>query len=117
MVVKIHPWRITWRYLIVFAIVFIIAFFACFGVFFDIGDSGITVASFGISQGIFIGVAVVSFVLLYLLALNGQKYIIESKYFIVKRLAREYQYDYSSILFVDKEQSEKKKMVIIFTIS
>ncbi len=115
MVVKIHPWRITWRYLLVFLIIFAIAFSASFNVFFLPGEGGVYVRPFSASQGIFIGVFVLLFVVTYLMALFGQRYIIEDKYFIVKRLSKEYQYDYSSIIFIDKEQSKKKKMVIIFT--
>ena len=115
MVVRIHPWRITWRYLLIFAILFAVTFSACFNVFFLPGEGGIYVRPFGLSQGIFIAAFGVLFLATYLMALFGQRYIIEDKYFIVKRLTKEYQYDYSSIIFLDVEQSKKKKMVIIFT--
>ena len=115
MVVRIHPWRITWRYLIVFAILFAVTFSASFNLFFLPGEGGILIRPFGVAQGVFFGAFFVLFLVTYLMALFGQRYIIEDKYFIVKRLAKEYQYDYSSIIFLDVEQSKKKKMVIIFT--
>ena len=115
MVVRIHPWRITWRYLVVFSILFVVTFAASFNIFFLPGEGGLYVRPFGLSQGIFIGAFAILFTVTYLLALFGQCYIIEDKYFIVKRLGKEFQYDYSSIIFFDEEQSKKKNMVIIFT--
>ncbi len=115
MVVKIHPWRITWRYLVVFGVIFTIAFFASFRLFFITDAGGVSVRPFGASQGIFIGAFASLFLVVYLMALLGQKYIIEDKYFVVKRMNKEWQYDYSSIIFFDKEESIRKKMVIIFT--
>lgn len=115
MVVRIHPWRITWRYLLVFAIIFVITFSASFRLFFLPGEGGLYVRPFGLPQGMFIGAFFILFLVTYLLALLGQKYIIEDKFFIVKRLSKEFQYDYANIIFIDIEQSKKKKMVIIFT--
>lgn len=115
MVVRIHPWRITWRYLVVFTIIFAVAFSASFSLFFLPGDGGLYVRPFGASQGIFIGVFFILFVVTYLMTLLGQKYIIEDKFFIVKRMGKEWIYDYSSIIFFDKEESIRRKMVIIFT--
>lgn len=115
MVVRIHPWRITWRYLLVFVILFAITFSASFNLFFLPGEGGVYIRPFGLPQGVFLGAFFILFLVTYLMALLGQSYIIEDKYFIVKRLTKEYQYDYSSIIFLDVEQSKKKKMVIIFT--
>ena len=115
MVVRIHPWRITWRYLIAFGIIFLVAFGSCFNLFFTRTEAGLTLRPFGVSQGVFIAAFAILFLITYLMALWGQRYIIEDKYFIVKRLTKEYQYDYSSIIFCDIEESKKKNMVIIFT--
>ena len=116
MVLKIHPWRITWRYLLVYIVILAIAFGSCFSIFFKVDENGsISFASFGVSHGIFIAVFVGLFIATYLMALFGQKYIVEDKYFIVKRLTREYQYDYSNIIFIDVDQSKRKNMVILFT--
>ena len=116
MVLKIHPWRITWRYLIIFAIVLGIAFASCFSIFFSIDENGaVSLAAFGSSQGIFIGVFVALFLSTYLMAMKGQYYIVEDKYFTVKRLKKEYIYDYASIIFVDVEESKRKNMVILYT--
>lgn len=116
MVLKIHPWRITWRYLLVYIVILAIAFGSCFSIFFKVDENGsISFASFGISQGIFIAIFAGLFIATYLMALFGQKYIVEDKYFIVKRLTREYQYDYSNIVFIDIEKSKRKNMVILFS--
>ena len=115
MVVRIHPWRITWRYLLVFTVIFAISFSASFNLFFIPGDGGVYIRPFGAPQAIFISIFFILFVVTYLMALLGQKYIIEDKFFTVKRMGKEWSYDYSSIIFFDKEQSLKKNIAIIFT--
>ena len=49
------------------------------------------------------------------MAMLGQSYVIEDKYFAVRRLKKEYVYDYNSIIFIDFEASKRKKMVILYT--
>ena len=115
MVVRIHPWRITWRYLLVFTIIFGIAFASSFSLFFVVADGQVYARPFETGQAIFVGVFAITFLATFLMALFGQYYIIEDKYFIVKKLGKEYVYDYSSIIFVDINESKRKKMLIIFT--
>ena len=116
MIVRIHPWRVTWRYLLVYFIVFVIAFVSAISMFFALDANGNVIwREFGISQGIFIAVFAVLFLTTYLMAIRGQYYIIENKYFIVRRLRKEYVYDYSNIIFLDVDESKRKKMVIFYT--
>ncbi len=42
-------------------------------------------------------------------------YIVEDKYFIMKKFGKEYQFDYANIEFIDIEESQKKKMVIFYS--
>ena len=49
------------------------------------------------------------------MAMLGQSYVIEDKYFAVRRLKKEFVYDYASVIFIDFEASKKKKMVILYT--
>lgn len=116
MIAKIHPWRITWRYLTVFVIVFVIAFASCLTMFFALDEFGnVIFRPFGVSQGVFFGVFGALFLTTYTMAMRGQYYIIEDKYFIVRRLRKEIVYDYASIVFIDVDRSEKKKMIIFYT--
>ena len=51
----------------------------------------------------------------YIMSLRSYYYVIESKYFVLKRFTKEYQFEYKNIEFIDIEESKKKKMVIIYT--
>lgn len=116
MVVRIHPWRITWRFLIVFLILFIVIFFSCFSLFFEVeSGSSVHVKPFSTSHALFIAIFITIFASSYVMALIGQAYVIEDKYFVVRRLRKEYVYEYKSIIFVDIEASKRKKMVILYT--
>ena len=116
MVVRIHPWRITWRFLLVYLIVFAIAFASCFSIFFSIDEYGtVHFNPFGGSQIVFLIIAGGLFVFTYILALIGQSYVIEDKYFTVRRLKKELVFEYKNIIFVDINESKRKKMVILYT--
>lgn len=116
MIVRIHPWRVTWRYLVVYFIILAITFVSTLSMWFSLDENGkVIFNSFGVSQGIFIAVFGALFIATYLMAMRGQYYIIENKYFIVRRLRKEYVYDYSSIVFIDVNESKRKGMVIFFT--
>ena len=116
MVVRIHPWRITWRFLVVFAILLAVTFLACVSLFFGV-DSGssVYVKPYSTSHTLFIIIFATLFVSTYVMSMLGQSYVIEDKYFAVRRLKKEFVYDYASIIFIDFEASKRKKMVILYT--
>ncbi len=116
MKVKISWWRITWRYVLIFLVLFALAFFSASSLFFTFGDSGELVpVEWGPAQTIFIAVFVGLFAAIYVLALFGFSYIIEDKFFIVKRMGKEITFDYSNIEFIDINESKRKKMVIFYS--
>ena len=116
MKLRVNLWSITWRYLLVFFIIFAIAFSTSFNLFFTVNENRqIVGAGFGTPQIIFVVVFAGLFVGTYLAAVFGFYYIVEDKFFVVKRLGTEQQYDYSNIEFIDIETSRKKNQVIFFT--
>ena len=115
MKLRIGVWRVTWRYLIVLVVVLAIAFGSCFGVFFSVDDSGSIIFNpFGTSQIMFIAISLSLALIIYFVAIFGFSYIIEDKYFVVKRLKKEIAYDYKNIEFIDIETSKRKKQVIFY---
>ncbi len=117
MKVRVHWWRITWRYLLVTLIVAIIMFAAFFYLFLSIDQTTGEVKwiSFGAPQIIVLVFTFGFLVFGYISSLRSYYYVIEDKYFIMKRLTKEMQFDYKNIEFIDIEESKKKKMVIIYT--
>lgn len=115
MKLKIDLWRLTWRYLIIFLVIFLLGFGACSTLFFQLDESGRLVATpFGAAQIAFIIVFIGLFAMTYLLTIFGFYYVVEDKYFIVKRMGKEIQFDYKSIEYIDVETSRKKKKVIFY---
>ena len=115
MKLKIGVWRITWRYLVVFLVIFLIAFGTCFSVFFEITDTGVVPREFGSSQIIFLVIFFGIFIVTYILSLIGFYYVVEDKYFSVKKFGKEITYDYQNIEFIDIETSKRKKQVIFYS--
>ena len=48
-------------------------------------------------------------------ALSSYYYVCESKYFIMRRFGKEYEFDYKNIEFIDIELSKKKNKVIFYS--
>ncbi len=117
MKVRIDTWRVTWRFLIVYLIIVIIAFVSFMGLFFkfDLENHIVTPAEFGTGQIIFLVALGVVFIVTYIPTITCFYYIIEDKYFIQKRIGKDYQFEYKNIVYIDIEQSEKKKMVIFYS--
>ena len=78
-------------------------------------DHGIIFKPWGASQTIFVVIFGVIFVATYIPSVTSFYYIIEDYHFIMKRVGKDYQYDYKNIEFIDIEKSKKKKMVIFYS--
>ena len=116
MVYRVSAWRITWRFLIAYFVILIIAFLASFGAFFTIDDSGVfIVKELGASQIIFISIFAALFLITYIPSLRCFYFVVEDKYFILKRVGKDYQFDYANIEFIDVEESERKGMIIFYS--
>lgn len=117
MKLRIGTWRITWRFLLIYFVITIIVLLAATGLYFDIDfENGVwTPKAFGFSQIFLIAILGVVFVITYVSSLLFYYYIIEDKYFIMKRFGKEIQFEYKNIEFIDVERSKRKGMVIFYS--
>lgn len=117
MKLRVHPWRLIWRFLVALAVIYAVAFGAFISMFFTIDFSTWTFTPVVwdyrqplVLAGIFvIGVAA------FIPSLTSTYYMVGSNSFIMKRYGKEYEFDYKNIEFIDIETSQKKKMVIFYT--
>ena len=116
MKLKVHPWRIIWRFLVALLVIYI-AFLGVFiWLFFTINENGQIVAlEWSFRQTLIIIIMVILGFSMLVPSLISYYYIVEDKYFIMKKFGKEYQFDYANIEFIDIEESQKKKMVIFYS--
>lgn len=116
MKVKPSIWRITWRYLIVSVILLAALFGAAFSLFIGVDEaSGATkMVEWGAGQYIFTFFTVGALLVFYILSITSYYYVIEDKYFIMKRYWKEFQFDYKNIQFIDIDESKRKGQVIFY---
>ena len=116
MIYRVGNWRITWRFLLIYLVLMSIAFLVSFGAFFGRDDAGqFIVKPWGAGQITFLSIAFVLFLATYIPSLRCFYFVVEDKYFILKRVGKDYQYDYANIEFIDVEESQKKKMIIFYS--
>ena len=117
MKVKPSIWGITWRYLIVAVIVVAAAFGMFFSIFFTIDQKtgAVSLAPWGISHYIFVIVMGVSLIGIYIFSVVTYYYVIEDKFFTVKRYGKTIDFDYRNIEFIDIETSKRKHQVIFYS--
>ena len=66
-------------------------------------------------QFVIIGLFVFISVFMLVLSLTRNFYVIESKYLVVVKAYKETTYNYSDVVYIDKEQSEKKRVLTFYT--
>ena len=117
MKLRISIWRISWRYLIVTLVV--LALMAGVGISMFIGVDQETgqMVFMPITATHIIVFALVGVLLIggYVISITSFYYIVEDKYFIIKRLTKEYVYEYKNVEFIDVEESKRKNMVIFYS--
>lgn len=69
----------------------------------------------GVVQIIIIAIYVFISVFMLVLSLTRNFYVIESKYLVVVKGTKEMQYFYNDVVYIDNEQSEKRKILCFFT--
>lgn len=69
----------------------------------------------GVVQIIIIAIYVSISVFMLVLSLTRNFYVIESKYLVVVKGTKEMQYFYNDVVYIDNEQSEKRKVLCFFT--
>ncbi len=69
----------------------------------------------GVTQWMIIAVFVVVSVLMLVLSLTRNFYVIESKYLVVVKGRKEMYYYYGDVVYIDKVQSEKRRVLTFYT--
>ena len=69
----------------------------------------------GVIQFVIIGLFVFFSVFMLVLSLTRNFYVIESKYLVVVKAFKETVYNYADVVYIDKEQSEKKRVLTFYT--
>ena len=99
------------RTLITFAIADLIfavlIFLSCFSLF--------VLQEWGVVQFIIIAIYVIISVLMLVLSLTRNFYVIESKYLVNVKGTKEMYYHYKDVVYIDKTQSEKKRVLCFYT--
>lgn len=116
MKLKVHPWRIIWRYLVMLLVIYIVILGVFIWFFFSINEEGqIVPVEWTFRQPLMIIIMLILGFSGLIPSLISYYYIVEDKYFIMKKFGKEYQFDYKNIEFIDIEESKRKKMVIFYS--
>ena len=62
-----------------------------------------------------IGVYVIVSIAMLVLSLTRNFYVIESKYLVVVRVKKEMYYHYADVVYIDKEQTERRRVLCFYT--
>ena len=62
-----------------------------------------------------IGVFVIVTITMLVLSLTRNFYVIESKYLVVVKVKKEMYYHYTDVVYIDKEQSERRRVLCFYT--
>ena len=71
--------------------------------------------AWGVGQTIFVSIFGALFLIAYIPSLRCFYFVVEDKYFILKRVGKDYQFEYKNIEFIDVEESERKGMIIFYS--
>ena len=107
MKVKIDIKRTIGLFIVVDLIFAALLFLSCINLF--------LFTKFGVIQILVILVYVGVSILMLVLSLKRNFYVIENKYLVVVRSFKEMYYHYSDVVYIDKEKSEKKKVLCFVT--
>ena len=85
----------------------VLLFLSCFNLF--------IFQKFGVIQICIITLYVVISILMLVLSLTRNFYVIESKYLVVIKGKKELYYNYTDVVYIDKEQTEKRRILCFYT--
>ena len=85
----------------------VLIFLSCFSLF--------VLQEWGVVQFIIIAIFVIFSVLMLVLSLTRNFYVIESKYLVTVKGTKEMYYHYKDVVYIDKAQSEKKRVLCFYT--
>ena len=100
--------RRTIKLFIIFDLIFAVGLFlSCFYLF--------IYTKWGALQIVIIALFLFISVFMLILSLTRNFYVIESKYLVVVKANKEVYYYYTDVVYIDKEQSEKKRTLCFYT--
>ena len=85
----------------------VLLFLSCFNLF--------IFQKWGVIQYLIIALFVIISVLMLVLSLKRNYYVIESKYLVVVKGFKELYYHYADVVYIDKVQSEKRRVMAFYT--
>ena len=71
--------------------------------------------AWGVTQWIIIALFVIISAFMLIMSLTRNFYVIESKYLVVVKGNKNMYYDYADVVYIDKEQSERKRVLTFCT--
>ena len=117
MKIRASIWQVTWRYLIFAAAMGVIVYGSFFfTIYMKADDNGKFVfAEWGFTQYLFTIFVPLVLIFFYFFSTFTYYYVIEKHSFIMKRMGKEYEFEYKNIEFIDVEVSKKKHQVIFYS--
>ena len=117
MKVKVKPWRLIWRFLVLLLVIFFIVIFFTYYFFItiDFEKGTLTFVQWDYRQPLILSIMLLLGIGAFIPSLTSYYYVIEDKYFIMKKYWKEYEFNYSNIEFIDIEESKRKDMVIFYS--
>ena len=107
MKVKVDPKRTIITFIIADFALAALLFLSCINIF--------LFQDFGLLQIILIAVFVLISVLMLSLSLTRNFYVIEKQFLVVVRGPKELEYQYADVVYIDKAQSEKRRVLCFYT--
>ena len=85
----------------------VLIFLSCFQIF--------VLQEWGVLQIVIISIYVILSILMLVLALTRNFYVIEGKFLVHVKGTKEMYYHYKDVVYIDKKQSEKKRVLTFYT--
>ena len=116
MKIRASIWQVSWRYLL-FAIAMGVIVFGSFffTIYMKTDEQGrVVFAEWGFTQYMFTIFVPLVLIFFYFFSTFTYFYVIDNKSFTMKRMGKEYEFEYKNIEFIDIETSRKKHQVIFY---
>ena len=85
----------------------VLIFLSCFSIF--------VLQEWGVLQIVLISIYVILSIIMFVLAWTRNFYVIESKFLVHVKGTKEMYYHYKDVVYIDKAQSEKKRVLTFYT--
>jgi len=113
MKLRIKPWSLIWRFLVTLLVIYALIFVCCINIFINLYTGKLVAWDF--RQPLLISIIFIVSVISFIPTLKNNYYIVESTYFVARKMTKEYEYSYSNIEYIDIEASKKKHKVAFYT--